>query len=93
MVKEVFKKKIGNYLVGRTIGEVQQPLLCAVGGRGSGSVQRIAVCLRCSCLQGTYAKVRYGKHCEADEHVAIKVTNTPPGNTEVTHGYVHSMRY
>ncbi|KAL3135668.1 hypothetical protein ABBQ38_006143 [Trebouxia sp. C0009 RCD-2024] len=43
MVIEAFKKRIGNYLVGRTIGE------------------------------GTYAKVKYGKHCETGEHVAIKI--------------------
>lgn len=73
MVKEVFKKRIGDYLVGRTIGEVQEPSLFDVSGRGSAS----SGCLRLSCLQGTYAKVKYGKHCEAEQHVAIKVTVTP----------------
>lgn len=45
MVREVFKKRIGDYMVGRTIGE------------------------------GTYAKVKYGQHCQTEEPVAIKILN------------------
>ena len=30
--------------------------------------------LTCAQLQGTYAKVKYGKHCETEDYVAIKVT-------------------
>lgn len=40
-------------------------------------------------LQGTYAKVKYGKHRETEEHVAIKVTVISACNIKALHCLAH----
>jgi len=67
MVREVFKKRIGDYMVGRTIGEVQTRSSESCSGKYTSWQNWTAQ------MQGTYAKVKYGQHCQTEEPVAIKV--------------------
>ncbi len=86
MVREVFKKRIGNYLVGRTIGEVLQ-----LKGPADSPAANSASDL-CLTAQGTYAKVKYGQHCETEELVAIKVNFGRLLRTLIMHIIVHCSR-
>ena len=67
MVGEVFKKRVGNYLLGRTIGEVLPSEICTAFAFRTLEGDLADV------VQGTYAKVKFGQHYETDEPVAIKV--------------------
>lgn len=65
------KKRVGKYFLGRTIGEVRRcrRRRLATGGPRKNVPPVIAV----RCVQGTYAKVKYGQHSETGQAVAVKV--------------------
>jgi hypothetical protein len=65
------KKRVGKYFLGRTIGEVRRcrRRRLTTGGPRKNMPPVIAV----RCVQGTYAKVKYGQHSETGQAVAVKV--------------------
>ena len=82
-MKETFRKRVGNYYLGRTLGEVCcLPSRCLLPPQCDASLQLQhyqAIQRHQSegqlsrIVQGTYAKVKYGQHVRTGEVVAVKV--------------------
>lgn len=67
------RKRVGNYYVGRTLGEVNVHTKKPLAVQAFTRVERVI-----ELCQGTYAKVKYGQNVRTGEAVAIKVSICPP---------------
>ena len=84
-MKETFRKRVGNYYLGRTLGEACCPpsdstllphTYVAVQQWCVSTQSATATDSTYLSVQGTYAKVKYGQHVQTGEVVAVKVQPT-----------------